>query len=114
MNDSTTPVSTLRAKVQDFVSERNWQTYHSPKNLAISIAVEAGELMEVFQWLTPAQANSLPETKKAKLEEELADVLIYCLSMANCLGIDVTTAVLAKLEKNAGRYPAGVEFNPLA
>ena len=102
--DDQTTVGMLREAVASFVDAREWRPFHSPKNLAMSIAIEAAELMERFQWLTVDQAWAAGDG--AGVAEELADVLIYCLSLSNALDLDVSTAVLAKLQVNEGRYPA--------
>jgi dCTP diphosphatase len=102
--DDRTTVAKLREAVAGFVDAREWRPFHSPKNLVMSIAIEAAELMERFQWLTEDQAWATAE--KECVAEELADVLIYCLSLSNALDLDVSAAVLAKLQVNEGRYPA--------
>jgi len=102
--DYETTVGMLREAVARFVDAREWRPFHSPKNLAMSIAIEAAELMEHFQWLTEDQAWAA--ARGAGVAEELAAVLIYCLSLSNALDLDVTGAVLAKLQVNEGNYPA--------
>ena len=105
--DDFTNVGDLRTAVRSFVERRDWRQYHTPKNLAMSIAIEAAEIMEHFQWLTvdeSAAALADPEVHHA-VADELADVMIYCLSFANSAKIDVSTAVLAKLEHNESRFP---------
>ena len=106
--DAGTPVADLRAAVAAFVDARDWRPFHSPKNLAMSIAIEAAEILELFQWLDNEQAWVAGDDPavRAALAEELADVVIYCLSLSNALDLDLSTAVLAKLETNEGRYPA--------
>lgn len=106
--DANTTVGDLRRAVADFVKNRDWQPFHSPKNLAMSIAIEAAELMERFQWLTTDQAREAVEeaAECAAVAEELADVLIYCLSLSNALDLDVSAAVLGKLQTNEVRFPA--------
>ena len=108
MIDSETTVSALRKLVADFVSERDWNQFHSPKNLAMSLAVEAAELMEHFQWISAEESRALSEQpdKVAAAAEELADVVSYALAMANELGIDIAAAMEAKMVKNAQKYPA--------
>ncbi len=108
MNDADTTIEMLRERVRAFVAEREWQKYHTPKNLAMSLAIEAAELMEHFQWLDPAESHELARSAHAvaAVADELADVLCYALSLANALGIDVSSATVAKLEKNALKYPA--------
>lgn len=108
--DADTILADLRAQVADFVAARDWQPFHTPKNLSMAIAIEAGELMERFQWLTPeeSQAVAADPDERARVEDELADVLIYCLSLSNVLDLDLTAAVEAKLATNERRYPADV------
>ena len=107
--DAHTTVAFLRQAVADFVDARDWQPFHSPKNLSMSIAIEAAELMERFQWLTTEEAQEAVEdpAEQAAVADELADVVIYCLSLSNALDLDVSTAVLGKLRTNEHRYPAG-------
>ncbi len=108
MPDAKTTVADLRQRMQAFVDERDWSKFHSPKNLAMSIAIEAAELMEHFQWLTVEQARGVRDApdEMQKIREELADVLCFALSFANVLDIDVSDAVSDKLAKNATKYPA--------
>jgi len=108
MPDRETTVARLRELVEDFVARRDWHQFHTPKNLAMSLAIEAAELMEHFQWLTAEQSCAVVgEPKKlAEVSEELADVLCYALAMANELGIDLSAAIQAKLAKNEQKYPA--------
>jgi NTP pyrophosphatase (non-canonical NTP hydrolase) len=108
-SDHQTTVEDLRQAVAAFVAARDWQPFHTPKNLAMSIAIEAAELMERFQWLTPHQAEveATQPQGRASIAGELADVIIYCLSLSNALDIDISAAVLGKLDVNERRYPAG-------
>ncbi len=94
--------------VNDFVAERAWQPYHDAKNLSASIAIEAAELMEHFQWLRSDQLDSVGEDAQAMaaIREELADIAAYLLSFANKMGIDVSSALEEKMRKNAVKYPA--------
>jgi NTP pyrophosphatase (non-canonical NTP hydrolase) len=105
--DAQTTVGALRQAVADFVDARDWRPFHSPKNLSMSIAIEAAELMERFQWLTTgeAQAATGDPAGRAAVADELADILIYCLSLSNALDLDVSSAVLDKLQTNEHRYP---------
>jgi NTP pyrophosphatase (non-canonical NTP hydrolase) len=101
-------VAAIQQAVRDFRDARDWRQFHSPKNLSMSIAIEAAELMEHFQWLTTAEAAALTQNDPAArqaIAEELADVLIYCFSLADVLAFDVAEIILAKLAKNAGKYP---------
>jgi NTP pyrophosphatase (non-canonical NTP hydrolase) len=95
----------LRQRLEQFAAERDWDQFHSPKNLAIAVSVEAGELLEHFQWLTPEQSAQLSESKLAQVRQELADVFLYLVSLSDKLGVDLVTAALEKLEINAKKYP---------
>jgi NTP pyrophosphatase (non-canonical NTP hydrolase) len=105
MDDETT-LADLRRRVAAFVAARDWEQFHTPKNLSIAVAIEAAELMEAFQWLSDEEAAALEgEEKRAAVVDELADVLIYALSLANALGVNVSTAVVEKLARNEHRFP---------
>jgi NTP pyrophosphatase (non-canonical NTP hydrolase) len=106
--DAQTTVDALRRAVADFVDARDWRPFHGPKNLSMSIAIEAAELMERFQWLMPeqAQATVADPAERALVAEELADIVIYCLSFSNAFDLDISSAVLNKLQTNEHRYPA--------
>ena len=108
MSDGETTIEQLRELVRQFVRKRDWEQFHTPKNLSMALAIEAAELMEHFQWLTPEQSRSIADDaqKRAAAGEELADVLCYALALANALGLDVATAVREKMIKNAAKYPA--------
>lgn len=107
MTDGVTTVAEIRARVLDFVRERDWEQFHAPKNLSMALAAEAGELMEHFLWSTPEQSRAVAAdpVKRSKIEEELADVMIYALEFANMTGIDVAAAIERKLTLNAQKYP---------
>jgi NTP pyrophosphatase (non-canonical NTP hydrolase) len=107
-NDHNTPVAALRQLVADFVAEREWSVYHSPKNLAMSIAIESAELMEHFQWIDAEASREVlnDPAKLAEVGEELADVVGYCLAMSSVLGLDLSRTIRAKMEKNHAKYPA--------
>jgi len=96
-------VSRLRA----FTSERDWDQFHSPKNLAIALSVEASELLEHFQWLTEKQSSELPPEKRDQVRDEMADVLLYLVRLADKLDLDLVDAAAKKIAKNALKYPAG-------
>jgi len=106
--DDTTTLAELRELVRQFVDERDWGQFHTPKNLSMSLSIEAAELMEHFQWLTPQESRAIAddETARAAAGEELADVVCYALALANELGLDVADAVRDKMVKNAQKYPA--------
>jgi NTP pyrophosphatase (non-canonical NTP hydrolase) len=107
-SDSTTTIAELRKLVADFVAERDWSQFHSPKNVSMALAIEAAELMEHFQWLTTDASRELADQpeKLAEVAEELADVIGYSFALANELGLDISEAVRAKMVKNAQKYPA--------
>jgi NTP pyrophosphatase (non-canonical NTP hydrolase) len=107
-SDATTTVAELRQIIADFVAERDWSQFHSPKNVSMALAIEAAELMEHFQWLTTDASRKLANdpTKLAEVGEELADVIGYSFALANELGIDVSSAIRAKMVKNVQKYPA--------
>lgn len=107
MHDGATTVAELRERVLAFVREREWEQFHAPKNLSMALAAEAGELMEHFLWSTPEQSRAVVQdpVKRHKIEEEIADVVIYALEFANMTGIDVSAAIERKLALNATKYP---------
>src|SRR6056297_590847 len=107
MHDQDTSVEVLRERVRRFVGEREWQSFHNPKNLSMSLAIEAAELMELFQWLTLDEARQRaadPQFREA-IADEIADCLSYLLAMADAVGVDLTTELHRKMEKNAVKYP---------
>jgi NTP pyrophosphatase (non-canonical NTP hydrolase) len=106
--DATTTVAELRQIVADFVAERDWSQFHSPKNVSMALAIEAAELMEHFQWLTTEASRRIADnpTKLAEVSEEIADVVGYSMALANELGIDLASTIRAKMVKNAQKYPA--------
>jgi dCTP diphosphatase len=95
----------LKLRVREFVAERDWDRFHSPKNLAMALSVEASELVELFQWLTEAESASLDGERKRRAAEELADVLWFLVRIADRLDIDLLEAAEAKLGQNAKKYP---------
>lgn len=106
--DATTTVAELRKIVADFVAERDWSQFHSPKNVSMALAIEAAELMEHFQWLTTDASRKLVDDPErlAAVGEEIADVVGYSFALANELGIDLSSTIRAKMVKNAIKYPA--------
>jgi len=96
----------LRDKLRAFAKARDWDQFHSPKNLSMALMVEVAELMEHFQWLTEAQSGNLSAESKTVVAEELADILLYLVRLADKLEVDLPEAALHKLEKNAAKYPA--------
>lgn len=95
----------LATRIAAFASERDWQQFHSPKNLASALVVEAGELLAHFQWMTEQQSRELSTGKRDAVATEVADVLLYLIQLSNCLGIDPIAAAHAKLGLNAVKYP---------
>ena len=95
----------LREALRAFAAERDWDQFHSPRNLATALAVEAAELLEPFQWLTEEQSGKLPPDTRAAVEEELADVLLYLVRLADKLDVDLAGAARAKIVRNAEKYP---------
>jgi dCTP diphosphatase len=96
----------LRTALSTFIAERDWEQFHSPKNLAMALSVEASEIVEHFQWLTEEQSRSLSPEKLASVREEIGDVMIYLTELAGKLGVDPVEAARAKLEINSRKYPA--------
>jgi NTP pyrophosphatase (non-canonical NTP hydrolase) len=105
--DATTTIANLKDRVLAFTRERDWEQFHSPKNLSMALAAEAGELMEHFLWTDSAasQERCQDAARRRKIEEEIADVVIYSLEFANVTGIDLAAAIEAKLTANAQKYP---------
>jgi NTP pyrophosphatase (non-canonical NTP hydrolase) len=102
----TDSLQDLERRLDAFAKERDWAQFHSPKNLACALVVEAGELLEHFQWLTEAQSRELPPDKREAVGTEIADVLLYLVQLASALGIDPIQAARSKLVANAAKYPA--------
>ncbi|MEO7412893.1 MAG: nucleotide pyrophosphohydrolase [Opitutaceae bacterium] len=107
LTDSATTIAELKTRVLAFARERDWEQFHSPKNLSMALAAESGELMEHFLWSTPEQSRIIAAdaVKRQKIAEELADVAIYALEFANVTGLDVAAAIEAKMTANAQKYP---------
>jgi len=100
-------IEDLKKRVTDFAQSRNWEKFHTPKNLAMAVAGEAGELAAEFQWLTPEESAALTKDQLKAVELEMADVAIYLLRLADVLGVDIAGAVKEKIELNEGRFPQG-------
>lgn len=107
LSDSTTTLADLKSRVLAFVRERDWEQFHSPKNLSMALAAETGELMEHFLWATPEESRTIAadQAKRSRIADELADVVIYSLEFANITGLDVAAAIEAKMAANARKYP---------
>jgi len=104
----TTPLQPLIESLRAFAQAREWEQFHTPKNLACALSVEASELLEHFQWLTEAQSQSLSADKKQEVAAEAADVFLYLLQLCDKLGIDLISAAQAKMLVNAEKYPAAL------
>lgn len=104
----------LARQLTEFAAARHWQPFHSPKNLASALVVEAGELLEHFQWLSEDQSRTLPEARRDEVAGEIADVLLYLVQLSTTLGIDPVVAAQAKLALNARRFPAVAQAAPPA
>lgn len=102
MND----IENLTELLQRFADERDWSQFHSPKNLAMALTVEAAELLEQFQWLSESESTSLEKDKLERVKEEMADVFLYLLRMSDVLGVDLIAAANSKIIKNNEKYPA--------
>lgn len=102
----TDSIDELRNRVNNFVAERDWAQFHTPKNLAMAMIVEAAELVEQFQWDTPQESTQLTPEKREAVSHELADTLVYLLRIAEVLGIDLIQAANEKIDLNAKKYPA--------
>ncbi|KUJ68719.1 nucleotide pyrophosphohydrolase [Streptomyces albus subsp. albus] len=116
MNDVPEPeqapapdVAALQRRLAAFAAARDWQPFHTPKNLAVALSVEASELVEIFQWLTPEESARVMEHPEsaAKIEDEVADVLAYLLQFCGVLGVDPLSALAAKIDRNEQRFPIG-------
>lgn len=101
MND----INSLTEKINQFAKDRDWDQFHSPKNLSMALVAEAGELVEQFQWLTEEESKNLSPEKKERVNDEIADVLIYTLRLCSKLGIDPLQSVNDKVQKNERKYP---------
>lgn len=108
MSDSnaTDNLSVVRDLVRTFISERDWGQFHTPKNLATALSVEAAELLEPFQWLTSGNANELSNEKQTEIRHEMADVFLYLIMLADKLDVDLIEAAKEKIALNARKYPA--------
>ena len=106
MHTKITSLDELKRRLRVFTDERDWDQFHSPKNLAMALAGEAGELLEHFQWLTEEQSGELPEGDLNAVALELADILIYLVRLSDKLGVDLLAACDDKMRRNEDRYPS--------
>ncbi|WPE18717.1 nucleotide pyrophosphohydrolase [Candidatus Thioglobus autotrophicus] len=99
-------IKAIQKQLSNFADERDWDQFHNPKNLAMALSVEASELVEIFQWLTPEQAKAIMSSgENEHVKEEIADIMIYLIRMADKLNVDLEKAVTDKIAKNAEKYP---------
>jgi NTP pyrophosphatase (non-canonical NTP hydrolase) len=110
LKDPETTVDDLKVAIRKFIRERDWEKYHNPKDIAESICIEAAELLQLFQWQKPENSREVADnpSKLKQVKEELADIAIYCLSMANAIEIDVAEAVFQKINLNKTKYPVSL------
>jgi NTP pyrophosphatase (non-canonical NTP hydrolase) len=106
MEAGMTELEALRGQLRDFSAARDWEQFHSPKNLAMALAGEAGELLEIFQWLTEEQSRALDANQQHAAREEIADILLYLVRLADRLGIDPAAEARRKMLDNERKYPA--------
>ncbi len=99
------PLESVRARIRAFRDERDWMQFHNPKNLAASIVIEAGELLELFQWTNMEESEQLGRDKRQQISDEIADVAVYVIELADNLGIDLIAAIHQKMDANALKYP---------
>jgi len=95
----------LKRVLINFRDERNWKKYHNPKDLAISIVIEASELLEIFQWIPEKDLDNITRERKEEIEEEIADIMIYLIFLSDIVRIDIGSAIIKKMEKNLKRFP---------
>ena len=107
MNDRSTTITELKKIVEDFVNERDWSQFHNPKNLSMALAIEAGELMDIFKWNTTQECEDMISEKNIMQEatDELADIMIYALAFSNRNNINISSAIEKKMIKNRKKYP---------
>jgi NTP pyrophosphatase (non-canonical NTP hydrolase) len=100
-------IKKIQDELQRFADERNWEQFHTPKNLVMALSAEAGELTELFQWLTEEESKHIDasEDTRQKIEDEIADIQVYLIRLAHKLGVDIERAVQNKMKKNAQKYP---------
>ncbi|HOE26366.1 MAG: nucleotide pyrophosphohydrolase [Candidatus Aureabacteria bacterium] len=107
MKDRTATVAALKGAVARFIRAREWEQFHSPKNLSMAVSIEAAELMELFQWMEVEEARrkaASPRLRK-RIEEEIADIAIYTLSLCHALGLDLSSCIEKKIVRNEKKYP---------
>ncbi len=108
-HDKENTMKKLQAEISSFIKERNWEKFHSPKNLAMALTVETAELLEIFQWMTTNESYTPSPKTLVHIEEEIGDVMIYLSTLATSLGLDPITAAQKKLLLNAEKYPVNTD-----
>jgi dCTP diphosphatase len=106
-NSGSLDISALQLRLREFANAREWEQFHSPKNLAMALAGEAGELLEIFQWLSELQSSDLDDEDRDRVAEEMADIQIYLLRLADVLALSLSAAVEGKIADNERKYPVG-------
>jgi dCTP diphosphatase len=101
-------MKTLKKEISKFVKERDWEKYHSPKNLAMGLSIEASELSEIFLWLTEEESKNLNKTQLANLKEEIGDVMVYLTNLADKFNLDPIQCAKEKIKHNKNKYPASI------
>lgn len=101
-------IDKIKNKIKKFADERNWDKFHTPKNLAMALSVEVSELIEIFQWLNQEQSQNINNKDKQAAKEEIADIAIYLIRIADKLNIDLEKAIIQKLKMNAEKYPVNL------
>jgi dCTP diphosphatase len=105
MNSESSEIQSIVLRLREFADNRDWEQFHSPKNLSMALAVEAGELMEIFQWLPQEDSRKLEEKDMSKAAAEIADVAIYLIRLSDVMGIDLLDTIKAKIDRNEEKYP---------
>ena len=98
-------IEKIQKILSEFAKEREWEQFHTPKNLTMALSVESSELVEIFQWLTPEQSSNLTDKQKVLVKEEIADIAIYLLRLCDVLDVDIETSVVDKIKINSDKYP---------
>jgi dCTP diphosphatase len=98
-------IEKIQKILSEFAKEREWEQFHTPKNLTMALSVESSELVEIFQWLTPEQSSNLTDKQKVLVKEEIADIAIYLLRLCDVLDVDIETSVIDKIKINSDKYP---------
>lgn len=101
-------MKTLKKEISEFVKERDWEQYHSPKNLAMGLSIEAAELAEIFLWLTEKESKKLNKTQLKNLKEEIGDVMVYLVNLADKFGLDPVQCAKEKIKHNNKKYPVNI------